>query len=75
MQDCNLVLYKNANTTGAIPQNAIFASGTSGRGNNCQFIVSSQQGGVCFIVNDANQVLFGEDAALRGLLQAEGLGF
>lgn len=60
-QDCNLVLYKNANTTGAIAQNAIYSSGTSGKGQGCQFIVDSQQGGVAFIIDNQNNVLFGEE--------------
>ena len=54
------MLYKNANTTGFIPDNIIYQSNTAGMGTGCQFIISSQQGGLGFILNDANQVLFGK---------------
>ena len=61
MQDCNAVVYKNANTTGAIYANAIFETGTYGQGSGCQLIVTSEQGGSMIVVDSANQVLYGED--------------
>ena len=64
-QDCNLVLYKNVNTTGTIPANAIFASNTYGQGQGCQFIVTSQQGGTAIVIDNQNNVLFGMDTALQ----------
>ena len=60
-QDCNAVIYKNANTTGQIAANIIFQTGTAGQGSGCQLIVTSQQGGSVLIVNSANQVLYGKD--------------
>lgn len=63
-QNCEAVIYKNVNTTGRIPANSIFSTGTAGKGTGCQLIVTSQQGGTVLIVNSANQVLYGEHAAL-----------
>lgn len=54
------MIYKNVNTTGTIPANAIFSTGTYGQGTDCQLIVTSEQGGTVFILNSANDVLFGE---------------
>ena len=60
-QDCNAVIYKNSNTSGLIPANAIFQTGTAGLGTGCQLIITSQQGGSLLIVDSAQQVLYGED--------------
>lgn len=56
--DCNAVVYKNVNTTGTVPANAIFETSTYGKGTGCQLIVTSEQGGTVLVVNSANQVLY-----------------
>ena len=61
VQDCNAVIYKNSNTSGLIPANAIFQTGTAGQGTGCQLIITSQQGGSLLIVDSAQQVLYGKD--------------
>ena len=68
-QDCNLVLYTGA---GNGATNAIFSSGTYGKGNPppCRMLVSSAGKGSFMVLDSANNVLFIRPTPPQGTLIA-----